>query len=582
MAEDVGVDQGWSALEELLSAQIEAWLAKKAAQNDAASESDADAETEDVSDAVGCDAETDPDADADVEDVGDRELDSPYGTGAGAATDSDDDRADLDEETHDLPAAVTLTGDDEDEQDPAAAPALTDAAAAREQGVALHVGEPLSSVGVVGGMRGVVAQLDALSQARVGDLSGQEAIDLLESIEAAERRLTALRATTTAKVETDGLWALDGQRSFRTWLRDRTGTSAAVAGRQARQARALRDDLPLAHGALCVGRISVEHVQVLVRETLSTDRLRTQLADTEMGEGFLVAQAQVMHAQDFARLVAAWKVRADPAGADKAWREDDAREELTIAPTTGGYHLTGWLDELSGQVVTTALTAHAGRKGADDDRSPAQRRAGALVALAHESLDRGGQLAGARVRPHVTITATLETLTALTRATGSVIPPASATAGWNATHDLTPDAVRAYAGLPEGQVVGPITAAESLTAPGGPRDPHTRTHTGSSAGAASVTAPGAANHDGSAPRPASEGGAGVFELSDEARQWLTAWQPGEDHVISAAIDPRVMTGTQPAASAIVSSPASTLNTIRVFFSTGIEGGLPMVLILLQD
>jgi hypothetical protein len=37
-----------------------------------------------------------------------------------------------------------------------------------------------------------------------------------------------------------------------------------------------------------------------------------------------------------------------------------------------------------------------------------------------------------------------------------------------------------------------------------------------------------------------------------------------------------------AASAIVISPASTLNTIRVFFSAGIDGGLPMPWILLQD
>ena len=37
-----------------------------------------------------------------------------------------------------------------------------------------------------------------------------------------------------------------------------------------------------------------------------------------------------------------------------------------------------------------------------------------------------------------------------------------------------------------------------------------------------------------------------------------------------------------AASATVISPANTLNTIRVFFSAGITGGLPMIQILLQD
>ncbi|MGC5616215.1 DUF222 domain-containing protein [Georgenia sp. Z1491] len=257
MAEDVSVDQEWSALEELLSAQIEAWLATKATQNDAASETDPDSDVAgagEVSDAVGCDADAGADADdadADAEDVAGTDAaveDVNDETRGCAVTDSDDDGADLDEDGADL---------DEEEHDLPAAPTLIHADAV-ERGVVGHVREPVSSVGVVGGVREIVAQLDELSQARVGDLSGQEAIEVLESIEAAERRLTALRAAATAKVEADGVWALEGQRSFRTWLRDRTGTSVAVAGRQARQARALRDDLALAHGALSAGRISVE------------------------------------------------------------------------------------------------------------------------------------------------------------------------------------------------------------------------------------------------------------------------------------------------------------------------------------
>src|SRR5699024_6289371 len=76
-------------------------------------------------------------------------------------------------------------------------------------------------------------------------------------------------------------------------------------------ARALRDHLPLTRAALQEGRISSEHVTVLVREALLTERLRAQLADAEMGEAFLVDKAQELDATRFAKLVKTWAIAAD-------------------------------------------------------------------------------------------------------------------------------------------------------------------------------------------------------------------------------------------------------------------------------
>ena len=329
-------------------------------------------------------------------------------------------------------------------------------------------------------------------------LPGRQAHEALDQLELLERVCAAMRADVVATIEADGLWCLDGQRTFGTWLRTRTDTSPGAASRQVRTARALRDQLPAAGAALAAGTISSEHVAVLVREVLRTDRLKAQLADDDLGEAFLVAKAQEMDAGTYSKLVRAWAIAADPQGADRAWREDDGREEFSLAHTTGGYHLSGWLNEVSGQLLTTALKAQMGRKTKNDERTAAQRRAAALVAIAHQTLDSGRLQPHARIRPHLTITTSWQTLQALTAASGSVIPP------------LRPDGQP----FPPGAGFG-ITADATLTALGGPRSP------------------GVDQGD-------------LFTLSPEAQEWLQRWTPGDDHVIPAAIDHQAMTGIQPA------------------------------------
>lgn len=355
-------------------------------------------------------------------------------------------------------------------------------------------------------LAGVVASLDSLTDVAWHDLHGQAAHDALDLVEQVERRLAGVRSRVVATVEANGLWAVGGARTFTAWLRNRTDTTAGAASRQVRHARALRDHLPRTRQALEAGRIGQEHVGVLVREALATNALRVQLLDAELGEAFLVEQAGRMDATTFTRLVKAWAIAADPAGADRAWRESGAKEELTLARTLGGYHLAGWLDEVSGQAVEIALRTHMGRKGKDDERTAAQRRAAALVALARQSLDAGMQQAHARVRPHLTVTTSWETLQALVRASGSVVPPT----------------------CPEGRPAGPgaavgVTAQMTLEAPGGPRDSRS-------------TDP---QSDG-VPHPTG------FVLSERAQAWMDAWRPGDDHVIPAELDHELLRGVEPA------------------------------------
>lgn len=344
----------------------------------------------------------------------------------------------------------------------------------------------------------VLADMREVARSDWHAMPGRSAHDALDVVEQLDRTLDAMRSELLAAIDADRLWALDGQRTFPAWVRERTDATAGAAARQVRSARALRDYLPLTRKALAAGEISAEHAGVLVREALRTDRLKAQLADADLGEEFLVAQGRAMDAATFTKLVRGWAIAADPEAADRSWREDDGREEFTLARTMDGYHVAGWLNEVSGQAVATALKSHMGRKGKNDERTPAQRRAAALVALAHQSLDTGEQQAHARVRPHLTVTTSWETFQALVAASGAVVPPLR--------RDGQP--------YPPGSAFG-ITADTTLTAPGGPRS-----------------------------EAAAQGD--LFALSDEARQWMQQWSPGDDHVIPAAIDHQAMIGIEPA------------------------------------
>ena len=76
-----------------------------------------------------------------------------------------------------------------------------------------------------------------------------------------------------------------------------------------------------------------------------------------------------------------------------------------------GMHLIdGILDPVGGAALKTAIEALARRLGADDERTPAQRRADSLVELAQHAMDEGRLPRRNGVKPHVTVTTTLEGL----------------------------------------------------------------------------------------------------------------------------------------------------------------------------
>jgi Domain of unknown function (DUF222) len=102
---------------------------------------------------------------------------------------------------------------------------------------------------------------------------------------------------------------------------------------------------------------------------------------------------------------------ADPDGFDKSAQEDYERRWLKVSPMLDGMHaVDGVLDPVTGAAFRTALDSLSDRRGKDDNRNHGQRMADSLGELLNHVMDTGKLPRRHGVRPHITITTTLEGL----------------------------------------------------------------------------------------------------------------------------------------------------------------------------
>jgi hypothetical protein len=96
--------------------------------------------------------------------------------------------------------------------------------------------------------------------------------------------------------------------------------------------------------------------------------------------------------------------------AERERRAFDRRRLNVTRSGDGSVAVEGRLDPLGAETVMTAIAARSAPAGADDERTPEQRRADALVQLAREQLDTGQLPDTGGARPHVTVVVDLDTL----------------------------------------------------------------------------------------------------------------------------------------------------------------------------
>jgi len=232
---------------------------------------------------------------------------------------------------------------------------------------------------------------------------------LVEEFLETRRRIARLEAQSAAllgEIERRGIPVEEGFGSSTGWLMARSGDPAAVCRSQVQVARSLRS-MPLTGEAFARGELSEPRVRLLA----SAHDFSPELFSRD--ESLLVTQARRLSARVFPQALAHWRRLADPDGALAEAERAFERRRLHISATWGGMvRLDGDLDPESGAVVITALGSLAEPQALDpeDRRSPAQRRADALVEICRRHLDSSNRPQVGGERPHLLVNCDLATL----------------------------------------------------------------------------------------------------------------------------------------------------------------------------
>jgi hypothetical protein len=250
-------------------------------------------------------------------------------------------------------------------------------------------GTPLSE------LQAALREFQARGDRRI-DLKGLRAvIDALEAEFAAEAR----------SCQEAGTHLADGSATVVTWISRLCGMSATSAADRLCVGAQL-EALPKTAEALSSGEIGYQSASLLCH-------LRDQLGDKRelFDEDEMLGLARNHSVANLRYLCRYARHVADPDGFFNDAEADYARRRLHISQMSDGMHMIdGVLDPAGGAALRTALDSLAKRLGPEDDRSHSQRMADSLVELAHHAMDEGRLPKRNGVKPHVTVTTTLEGL----------------------------------------------------------------------------------------------------------------------------------------------------------------------------
>jgi hypothetical protein len=218
-------------------------------------------------------------------------------------------------------------------------------------------------------------------------------------------RLDAKLLAVVGEHDAAELWRNDGATSMTAWLRHHTRQSGRRAARCTKTARRLRE-LPVTAGAYRDGVLSGGQVHAIVANL--KDRTVGLFADHETE---LVPELARLSVRDAAVAMQDWARRAHAVVGDDREPALPERSLHLSRVLDGRRELTGSFDPEGGAVIATALRLAATPDLAGEPaRSPAHRRADALVDICRRFLDHQHHRRGGHHRPHLNIITTLDDL----------------------------------------------------------------------------------------------------------------------------------------------------------------------------
>jgi uncharacterized protein DUF222/HNH endonuclease len=220
-------------------------------------------------------------------------------------------------------------------------------------------------------------------------------IDALEGDFASEAR----------NFEKTGEHLVNGNVTAASWISRTCGMSLTSAADRLCVGEQL-ESMPKVAAALSSGEVSYQSASVLCH-------LRDQLGDKRdlFNEEEMVDLARRFSVFNLRKLCNYARHIADPDGFFNDAEENHLRRRLHISLMSDGMHaIDGILDPECGAALKTALDSLAKRRGPEDDRTHSQRMHDALAEAIHHAMDEGKLPRRNGVKPHVTVTTTLEGL----------------------------------------------------------------------------------------------------------------------------------------------------------------------------
>lgn len=293
---------------------------------------------------------------------------------------------------------------------------------------------------LVAAVTGAQAVVEGLLLAALPIASPRERLTALVQVEATSRTLEAVRLGLIRSLDCpaiggEGLAEL-GATTLPRLLEAELGTGAGRARADVAAARATdphaaldpvaaqdRGSLPGMGAALARGEVSRAHVDVAVR-TVDKIPARIRRAAAPVVDDFLVEVSTAHPPRECENLAAEVLDRLDPDRTERGYDPDaHLRRRLdVVVDATGMVLVRGQLDPLNGAAFRTAIdhfsapvpagTDETGQVVAGDTRTPSQRRADALGAIAAAAMGSAGTRGGEP--PRVVVHTTLDQLRALT------------------------------------------------------------------------------------------------------------------------------------------------------------------------
>ena len=253
--------------------------------------------------------------------------------------------------------------------------------------------------------------VDGLRRAAVAGLDVDDLTEVLKVAFSEDNRFHAALTGAIGALDAAAEKAPDGELtvglSCATWLSHNLQISSSSAHAQVHLARRL-PSLAATAGAFERGELSPQHVSVVVR---AVDSVLRGGGPAPEAEALMLQEAKERDPRDLHRWGLSLLHQLAPEEMLAQEEQRQRRRYLHLRETfEGGYELEGYLDPEGGATLKTALNGLLGPRPKGDERSPGQRRADGLVELATRVLDRGELPLRGGQRPHLSITASLETL----------------------------------------------------------------------------------------------------------------------------------------------------------------------------